>query len=74
MQRRVAEILTWLQRNPGWHSYREIGIGALHLDKMSRWGAEAIVGPLKKLRTMGAVEFGRGKLPGVLEAYRAKEK
>ena len=73
MQKRALLMLKWLQANPGWHSYREIGVNALHLDRTRKWGDSAIVGHLKKLRAMGKVEFGKGKLPGVLEAYRAKE-
>lgn len=73
MQKRMMLMSNWLQANPGWHTLREIGISALHLDKTKRWGESAIIGHLKKLRAMGKVEFGQGKIPGVLEAYRAKE-
>ena len=73
MSKRSMLMLVWLQANPGWRTLREIGIGALHLDKTKRWGDSAIIGHLKKLRMMGKVEFGQRKLPGVLEAYRAKE-
>ncbi len=73
MRKREMLILKWLQGNPGWHSYREIGIKALHLDPTRKWSDMAIIGHLKRLRVMGKVEFGKGELPGVLEAYRAKE-
>lgn len=72
MNRRELLILNWLRANSGWRSLREIGIGALHLSKTGRWGHDgAITGALKKLRTKEQVEFGRGKIPGILEAYRA---
>ena len=73
MRKRAMQILKWLEENPGWHSIREIGIESLGLDKTRRWGNEAIIGHLKKLRMVGKVEFGKGKQPGVLESYRAKE-
>lgn len=73
MRKREMTILKWLQANPGWHGYREIGVKALHLDPRTRWGNTAIIGHLKRLRMTGKIEFGKGKLRGTLEAYRAKE-
>ena len=73
MTLRMARILKWLEANPGWHTTREIGVQALHLDRTGRWGDTAIVGHLKKLCMMRKVELGRGKIKGALEAWRIKE-